>query len=237
MESLELLSPTATLEDLFWPLPPNPARNVYLSRTPNTALSVVGWHQLAKRFPLHLQRRRLRQLYSTEENGFSLATLKACCSTATRSCILLIRCGNGSVVGAYLSHPPVALSTRYFGSSETFVFSFNRGGELRQYCAVASGATSVTVPTNQYFIFFDENALAVGGGGKGPAIRIPADVTEVASSEACPTFAEYECLIPASGDDPQEKAAVCGEAGTFRSAILSMEVYEVTDDAIGCFHK
>ena len=85
----------------------------------------------------------------------------------------------------------------HVGSSETFVFAAAdetdpECSEFRRYRSVAETAV---IPQNQYFIRCTPDILAIGGGGKGPAISVCYNMY-VGSSTHCPTFeSAYETLL------------------------------------------
>jgi len=110
-------------------------------------------------------------------------------------CILIIKDTNGVVFGLYSSES-LHVSGTYYGSGETFVFTFKR--------PFVSWPDSILPPIqvfpwslkNSFFIFSDYDYIAAGGGGSY-ALTIESRMLR-GSSAPCMTF-DNPCL--ASSED------------------------------------
>lgn len=117
------------------------------------------------------------------------------------------------VIGAFLSHAPnLEHGHRYFGTKETFVFSFRPPIEnthkVRSHAGLetyrwrppttaADEATSPNAPSNQEFIHASAKCLMVGAGGDGPALLVSSDLQHGTSGRHCVTFDTKDTLFGA----------------------------------------
>lgn len=129
--------------------------------------------------------------YSPKEHGTSLSTLYRLAAGAERT-LLVVQDAEGNILGGFASQPWEQRG-RFYGSGETFVFSFRHplgGGEreLRIYTWTSR---------NSYFMYSDSELLAMGGGDGHYAIAISHDLLR-GHSAPTPTFGN-PCL--ASSDE------------------------------------
>uniref|UniRef100_A0A3Q2EGA6 Nuclear receptor coactivator 7-like n=3 Tax=Cyprinodon TaxID=28741 RepID=A0A3Q2EGA6_CYPVA len=119
-------------------------------------------------YPWHL-------VYSTAIHGTSLRTLYRNMADLDSPVLLVIKDMNKKVFGAFCSDP-LKVSKYFYGTGETFLFSFNP--DFQQYRW--SGE-------NSYFVNGNWESLQIGGGGGGFALWLDADLYHGASF-SCPTF-------------------------------------------------
>ena len=132
--------------------------------------------------PLEFRFSEFRFLFSPKLHGISVpAFFRRCEEYPYPSVVVVKEAGGCCVFGAFCKAPWAPLH-RYFGSTETFVFSLQRKGmrDVGMY-----GCTG----TNRLFQFADDKSIAIGGGSKrsDAAIAVHSDWLR-GSSGACETF-------------------------------------------------
>jgi hypothetical protein len=152
--------------------------------------------------PHRFQHRRWKLLYSTREHGISLRTLLTRASEQGPS-VLVVHTTDAQIIGAFLSEP-LRDFNRYYGTGETFAFSFN-DEKVDENLLTAEKQTELLfncyrwTRANSHFIYSTQNYIAIGGGEKGGcAIRLDSDLT-LGSSYPCETFGNESPLIKANG--------------------------------------
>lgn len=132
--------------------------------------------------PPRLQFRKFNLLYSTAEHGISLQTLYNRAKTGgSAPCLLAVKDTQGNVFGA-LTSEAWRLHSRYYGSGESFLFSFFPTFAVHEW----TGA-------NSYFMMGKEDAIAVGGGKGTFGLWLDADFLR-GSSGPCETYGNQEGL-------------------------------------------
>lgn len=134
--------------------------------------------------------------YSLRKHGASLDTLyaRARDASATAS-VLVLRTAGGHVLGSFVSQP-WHVRPAYYGSGQTFVFTFGHvdpddddAADLRVFRWSRA---------NNYFVLASEDSVALGGGGHF-AVYLDRDLFRGSSGE-CATFAS-PCLAEAEDFD------------------------------------
>lgn len=125
-----------------------------------------------------------QRVFSTMQDGVSLATLYAkCIEFQNDSMVLIIRDTRGCLFGCYTSKSWY-MSQRYYGTGESFVFKVD----------VDENVTSVYPwsRSNGLFQLGCARSIALGGGTGGVALFVD-DMLEHGTSRPCSTF-ESPCL-------------------------------------------
>ncbi|XP_073532125.1 nuclear receptor coactivator 7 isoform X3 [Phyllobates terribilis] len=131
--------------------------------------------KLAHRLPARVQGYPWHLVYSTQQHGTSLKTLYRNLSSLDSPVLLVIKDMDNQVFGAYATHP-FRLSDHYYGTGETFLFTFNPDFKAFKW----SGE-------NSYFINGDTTSLELGGGGGGFGLWLDSDLYH-GRSNTCSTF-------------------------------------------------
>ncbi|KAK5619124.1 hypothetical protein CRENBAI_025785 [Crenichthys baileyi] len=131
--------------------------------------------KLAAHMPPKTQGYPWRLVYSTAVHGTSLRTLYRNMADLDSPVLLVIKDMHKKVFGAFCSDP-LRVSKYFYGTGETFLFSFSP--DFQQYRW--SGE-------NSYFVCGNWESLQIGGGGGGFALWLDADLYHGASF-SCPTF-------------------------------------------------
>jgi hypothetical protein len=204
-----------TFGDVLEKLPPNHLRNRLDPSLPNISISNKIFWEIQELLPVHHRSLKWEQLFSTEESGFSTQSfISACREHGKRheAGMLLIKTAAQCVVGVYLPMWIDWQQRKYFGTRGTLVLTIDETTETMKSFA-ASG-------NNEYFLRTTTSGeLSVGGGGRGPAIKLCNDLLEIQSSTECPTFADYSCLLP------QGNSEVVVEAGTAQAGVALVELW------------
>lgn len=114
------------------------------------------------------------------------------------SSLMLVKTKAGEIFGAFLTaFPAMGVEGKFLGTPESFVFFFDPEGrqdqsEIAQFEKNALGGmpfySFMGTENNKYFLLCEHDALTIGSGGDGPAIRIN-DVQLIRGrSSACQTF-------------------------------------------------
>ncbi|KAM4040970.1 nuclear receptor coactivator 7 isoform 2-T3 [Anomaloglossus baeobatrachus] len=131
--------------------------------------------KLAHRLPARVQGYPWNLAYSTQQHGTSLKTLYRNVCSVDSPVLLVIKDMDNQVFGAYATHP-FRLSDHYFGTGETFLFTFNPDFKAFKW----SGE-------NSYFINGDIASLQLGGGGGRFGLWLDCDLYH-GRSNPCSTF-------------------------------------------------
>ncbi|XP_063299245.1 nuclear receptor coactivator 7 isoform X2 [Pelobates fuscus] len=131
--------------------------------------------KLAHRLPARVQGYPWHLEYSTHKHGTSLKTLYRNLSCLDSPVLLVVKDMDNQVFGAYATHP-FRLSDHYYGTGETFLFTFNPDFKIFKW----SGE-------NSYFINGDISSLEIGGGGGRFGLWLDSDLYH-GRSNSCSTF-------------------------------------------------
>ncbi|XP_072102726.1 nuclear receptor coactivator 7 isoform X1 [Mobula birostris] len=113
--------------------------------------------------------------FSTSLHGFSLKTLYRKVANTDSPVLLVIKDTCGQVFGALTSHPPRP-SDHYFGTGETFLYTFNLDFKVFQWTG-----------ENSFFIKGSLDSLALGGGSGHFGLWLDEDLNH-GRSKPCTTF-------------------------------------------------
>ncbi|XP_031757858.1 nuclear receptor coactivator 7 isoform X3 [Xenopus tropicalis] len=131
--------------------------------------------KLAHNLPARVQGYLWHLVYSTQEHGTSLKTLYRNLATVDSPVLLVVKDMDNQVFGAYATHP-FRLSDHYYGTGETFLYTFCPDFKVYKW----SGE-------NSYFINGDISFLGLGGGGGRFGLWLDSDLYH-GRSNACCTF-------------------------------------------------
>ncbi|XP_013858814.1 nuclear receptor coactivator 7 [Austrofundulus limnaeus] len=142
---------------------------------PSSLLHDHHLQKLAAHMPARTQGYQWNLVYSTAVHGSSLKTLYRNMADLQSPVLLVIKDMHNKVFGAF-SSDPFRVSNYFYGTGETFLFSFNP--DFQKY--TWSGE-------NSYFMSGNWESLHIGGGGGGFGLWLDADLYHGASF-SCPTF-------------------------------------------------
>lgn len=131
--------------------------------------------KLAHRLPARVQGYPWHLVYSTQQHGTSLKTLYRNLCSLDSPVLLVVKDMDNQVFGAYATHP-FRLSDHYYGTGETFLFTFSPDFKAFKW----SG-------DNSYFINGDTTSLELGGGGGRFGLWLDSDLYH-GRSNPCSTF-------------------------------------------------
>ncbi|KAK2844260.1 hypothetical protein Q5P01_010919 [Channa striata] len=131
--------------------------------------------QLAAEMPPRTYGYTWELVYSTAIHGISLKTLYRNMAGLDSPVLLVIKDMNKKVFGAF-SSDSFRVSKYFYGTGETFLFSFSPEFQVYRW----SGE-------NSYFVSSNLDSLQIGGGGCGFGLWLDADLYHGASF-SCPTF-------------------------------------------------
>ncbi|XP_040285034.1 nuclear receptor coactivator 7 isoform X2 [Bufo bufo] len=131
--------------------------------------------KLAHRLPARVQGYPWHLVYSTHQHGTSLKTLYRNVCSVDRPVLLVVKDMDNQVFGAYATHP-FRISDHYYGTGETFLFTFNPDFKAFKW----SGE-------NSYFINGDTTSFELGGGGGRSGLWLDCDLYH-GRSNPCATF-------------------------------------------------
>uniref|UniRef100_A0A8C5MJZ8 Nuclear receptor coactivator 7 n=1 Tax=Leptobrachium leishanense TaxID=445787 RepID=A0A8C5MJZ8_9ANUR len=138
-------------------------------------LNEMHVEKLSHRLPARVQGYSWHLAYSTNKHGTSLKTLYRNLSCLDSPVLLVTKDMDNQVFGAYATHP-FRLSDHYYGTGETFLFTFNPDFKIFKW----SGE-------NSYFINGDISSLEIGGGGGRFGLWLDSDLYH-GRSNSCSTF-------------------------------------------------
>ncbi|XP_069477594.1 oxidation resistance protein 1 isoform X2 [Ambystoma mexicanum] len=143
---------------------------------PSTLLTSDEIEKLTKHLPPRTIGYPWTLAYSTGKNGMSLKTLYRTMLGLDTPVLLVIKDSDGQVFGA-LSSEPFKVSEGFYGTGETFLFTFFPSFHIFKWTG-----------DNMFFIKGDMDALAFGGGGGEFALWLDGDLYH-GRSHSCKTFA------------------------------------------------
>ncbi|KAM6210794.1 oxidation resistance protein 1 isoform 3-T3 [Sarcoramphus papa] len=117
-------------------------------------------------------------VYSTAKHGMSLKTLYRSMLGLDTPVLLVIKDSDGQVFGA-LASEPFKVSDGFYGTGETFMFTFAPDFEVFKWTG-----------DNMFFIKGDMDSLAFGGGGGEFALWLDGDLYH-GRSHSCKTFGNH----------------------------------------------
>ncbi|XP_078423456.1 nuclear receptor coactivator 7 [Cetorhinus maximus] len=113
--------------------------------------------------------------YSTSLHGFNLKTLYRRVANTDSPVLLVLKDTHGQVFGALTSHPPRP-SDRFYGTGETFLYTFSLDFKIFQWTG-----------ENSFFIKGSSDSLAIGGGSGHFGLWLDEDLNH-GRSNPCATF-------------------------------------------------
>jgi hypothetical protein len=121
-------------------------------KTPSEIFSERQLRELHANLPYHNQYKNLKLLYSTSRDGYYLKTFY---SKAERNMntILVIKDDSNNVFGAYVSEEYKCNPHGFYGTGETFLFTYFKTERI--HCFHSSGL-------NDYYVYSDEQILSLG---------------------------------------------------------------------------
>ncbi|XP_012578456.1 PREDICTED: oxidation resistance protein 1 isoform X2 [Condylura cristata] len=117
-------------------------------------------------------------VYGTGKHGTSLKTLYRTMTGLDTPVLMVIKDSDGQVFGA-LASEPFKVSDGFYGTGETFVFTFSPEFEVFKWTG-----------DNMFFIKGDMDSLAFGGGGGEFALWLDGDLYH-GRSHSCKTFGNH----------------------------------------------
>jgi len=206
------------------------------NKSPATALTQSLWSAIeGNAVPAHIAGRRLRSVFTTDAHGYNPDAMHRHCDAQRERlkdgqdgfCVLLVRTGD-LVVGAVLNVLPewhTKGRRTYIGGPATTVFVCGADGSgFNMYRAADEG--------NGRFFRADSNALMVGAGSDGAAIRVDGGLTEVQCSPCGSTFAGLESASLLDGALAAGAAGLTKDVGGVRGKVSSLELLLVTEAII-----
>ncbi|KAI4888937.1 hypothetical protein NFI96_025075 [Prochilodus magdalenae] len=142
---------------------------------PSKLLEDTHIEKLAARLPARVQGYPWRLAYSTVVHGTSLKTLYRNLGEVDCPVLLVIKDMDNQVFGAFSTHP-FRVSEHYYGTGETFLYTFSPEIKLFRW----SGE-------NSYFVKGNLDSLQIGGGGGHLGLWLDADLYHGTTSK-CSTF-------------------------------------------------
>lgn len=211
MNSLSFTGGKQALSDL--PDPVLHGTSTFGSLTFNKNLALM----LRLYLPEVMQIQAYKLVYSLYNHGTDLATFYKG-GKGHDYTLLLVETLDGSVFGGFCSREWKPVGS-YFGTGESFIFSFERRRYSRKEekdndtdnhgdADADHGAVAVHRWTtrNNYFCFADNDKIAMGGGGEGFGFVIDADFRTCASS-ACETYGNAKSLDTANSTGTPSRIA------------------------------
>ncbi|XP_058611588.1 nuclear receptor coactivator 7 isoform X3 [Onychostoma macrolepis] len=142
---------------------------------PSTLLEDTHIEKLSTRLPARVQGYPWRLVYSTVVHGTSLKTLYRNLMELDCPVLMVIKDMDNQIFGAFSTHP-FRLSEHYYGTGETFLYSFCP--EIKVYRWTGE---------NSYFVKGNTDSLQIGGGGGHLGLWLDADLYHGTTSK-CSTF-------------------------------------------------
>uniref|UniRef100_A0A671KN61 Nuclear receptor coactivator 7-like n=1 Tax=Sinocyclocheilus anshuiensis TaxID=1608454 RepID=A0A671KN61_9TELE len=142
---------------------------------PSALLEDTHIEKLSTRLPARVQGYPWRLVYSTVVHGTSLKTLYRNLMELDCPVLMVIKDMDNQIFGAFSTHP-FRLSEHYYGTGETFLYSFCP--EIKVYRWKGE---------NSYFVKGNTDSLQIGGGGGHLGLWLDADLYHGTTSK-CSTF-------------------------------------------------
>ncbi|XP_043075808.1 nuclear receptor coactivator 7 isoform X2 [Puntigrus tetrazona] len=142
---------------------------------PSALLEDTHIEKLSTRLPARVQGYPWRLVYSTVVHGTSLKTLYRNLMELDCPVLMVIKDMDNQIFGAFCTHP-FRLSEHYYGTGETFLYSFCP--EIKVYRWTGE---------NSYFVKGNTDSLQIGGGGGRLGLWLDADLYHGTTSK-CSTF-------------------------------------------------
>ncbi|KAM9495823.1 nuclear receptor coactivator 7 isoform 2-T2 [Clarias gariepinus] len=142
---------------------------------PSTIFEDTHVEKLAARLPARVQGYQWRLAYSTVVHGTSLKTLYRNQGELDCPVLLVIKDMNNQVFGVFSTHP-FRVSEHYYGTGETFVYTFSPEIKVFRWTG-----------ENSYFVKGNLDSLQIGGGGGHIGLWLDADLYHGATCK-CATF-------------------------------------------------
>ncbi|MCJ8741365.1 hypothetical protein PDJAM_G00069800 [Pangasius djambal] len=139
------------------------------------ALSVTQIQQLSHSLPATLRLCEWMLTYRTQSHGSSLRTLYRTTNKLDTCMIVLVKDTYGRVFGAVCS-APLRVSSTYYGTGQTFLFSFSPHLQVYKWTGI-----------NSYFIKGSVDSLLFGGGLGRFGLWLHGDLLR-GRSQRCETF-------------------------------------------------
>uniref|UniRef100_A0A087Y7J2 Oxidation resistance 1b n=1 Tax=Poecilia formosa TaxID=48698 RepID=A0A087Y7J2_POEFO len=141
---------------------------------PITDLNVKEW-ELARNLPPRTIGYPWTLAFGTSKHGMSIKTLYRAMQGQDTPVLLVIKDSDGQVFGA-LASEPFKVSDGFYGTGETFLFTFNPEFEVYKWTG-----------DNMFFIKGDMDSLAFGGGSGEFGLWLDGDLYH-GRSHSCKTF-------------------------------------------------
>lgn len=142
---------------------------------PSALLEDTHTEKLSTRLPARVHGYPWRLVYSTVVHGTSLKTLYRNLMELDCPVLMVIKDMDNQIFGAFSTHP-FRLSEHYYGTGETFLYSFCP--EIKVYRWTGE---------NSYFVKGNTDSLQIGGGGGHLGLWLDADLYHGTTSK-CSTF-------------------------------------------------
>ncbi|XP_052442442.1 nuclear receptor coactivator 7 isoform X2 [Carassius gibelio] len=142
---------------------------------PSALLEDTHIEKLSTRLPARVQGYPWHLVYSTVVHGTSLKTLYRNLMDVDCPVLMVIKDMDNQIFGAFSTHP-FRLSEHYYGTGETFLYSFCP--EIKVYRWMGE---------NSYFVKGNTDSLQIGGGGGHLGLWLDADLYHGTTSK-CSTF-------------------------------------------------
>jgi hypothetical protein len=205
-------------------------------KLPATKMTPALWSVIESGVvPLHLHQRRMRMVFSTDENGYNYAAFRRHCENEEElrwtgedhAAVMLIWVAD-IIVGAFLSSLPEwnTKGTRFYtGSAATAVFVLHAEDPHK---ASIHSSLSEEEGGNAHYIRADNSTLCIGGGGGGAAIRMTDNLTKLKCYAPSVTFRGLEQSLLA---DPLARgvSGVTKDIDCIVGIVKAVELFAFTD--------
>lgn len=142
---------------------------------PSTLLEDTHVEKLVARLPARVQGYPWRLAYSTVRHGTSLKTLYRNLCELDCPVLMVIKDMDNRVFGVFSTHP-FKVSEHYYGTGETFMYTFSPEIKVFRWTG-----------ENSYFVKGNLDSLQIGGGGGHMGLWLDADLFHGTTSR-CSTF-------------------------------------------------
>lgn len=142
---------------------------------PSDLLTSQQIEKLAKHLPPRTIGYPWTLAFGTAKHGMSIKSLYRAMQGLDTPVLMVVRDGDGQVFGA-LASEPFKVSDAFYGTGETFLFTFSPEFEVFKWTG-----------DNMFFLKGDSDSLAFGGGGGEFALWLDGDLYH-GRSNPCKTF-------------------------------------------------